>query len=81
MCIRDSFVITAGSFEASNNSKTVLTSLDIVTTAGSQADVVKAIQTLPGTQQQGTQTGLFVRGGDASEAAVVVLSLIQIRCV
>ena len=34
--------------------------------------MVKAIQTLPGTQQSGTQTGLFVRGGDASEAAVIV---------
>ncbi|MBS1781522.1 MAG: TonB-dependent receptor plug domain-containing protein, partial [Bacteroidetes bacterium] len=46
--------------------------LDIVTTAGSQADVIKAIETLPGTQKQGTQNGLFVRGGDASEAAFVV---------
>jgi hypothetical protein len=64
--------VTAGSFEASGNGKTVLQPLDIVTTAGAQADIVKAIQTLPGTQQQGTQTGLFVRGGDASEAAVVV---------
>lgn len=68
----DEVVVTAGSIEASDKGKTVLNSLDIVTTAGSQADVVKAIQTLPGTQQQGTQTGLFVRGGDASEAAFVV---------
>ncbi|WP_276132704.1 TonB-dependent receptor [Polluticoccus soli] len=72
----DEVVVTAGSFEASDKGKTVLSSLDIVTTAGSQADVVKAIQTLPGTQQQGTQTGLFVRGGDASEAAFVVDGLI-----
>ncbi len=64
--------ITAGSFDAGNSSKTVLKPLDIITTAGANADVVRAIQTLPGTQQQGTQTGLFVRGGDASEAAVVV---------
>lgn len=73
----EDFVITAGSFEASDKNKTVLTPLDIVTTAGSQADVVRAIQTLPGTQQQGAQTGLFVRGGDASEAAVVVDGLIS----
>lgn len=72
----ENFVITAGSYEASNNNKTVLTSLDIVTTAGSQADVVRAIQTLPGTQQQGTQAGLFVRGGDAGEAAVIVDGMI-----
>ncbi|MBS1772568.1 MAG: TonB-dependent receptor [Bacteroidetes bacterium] len=68
----DDVTITAGSFEASDKNKTILTPLDVVTTAGSQADVVRAIQTLPGTQAQGAQTGLFVRGGDASEAAVVV---------
>jgi len=69
----DQVVITAGSFEASNDKdKTVLKPLDIVTTAGANADVVKAIETLPGTQQTGTDNGLFVRGGDASEAAIVV---------
>ncbi|MEI8278219.1 MAG: TonB-dependent receptor [Bacteroidota bacterium] len=73
----ESVTVTAGSFEASNErDKTVLKPLDIVTTAGANADIVKAIQTLPGTQQQGTQTGLFVRGGDASEAAMVVDELI-----
>ena len=65
--------ITAGSFEATNDkTKTVLKPLDIVTTAGANADVVKAIETLPGTQQTGTENGLFVRGGDASEAAIIV---------
>ena len=69
--------ITAGSFEASNDKdKTVLKPLDIVTTAGAQADVVRAIETLPGTQKQGTQNGLFVRGGDASEAAFIVDGLV-----
>lgn len=66
-------VISAGAFEASNDkNKAMLSTMDIVTTAGANADVVRAIQTLPGTQQQGTQTGLFVRGGDASEAAAIV---------
>ncbi len=65
--------ITAGSFDASNDrTKTVLKPLDIVTTAGANADVVKAIETLPGTQQTGTENGLFVRGGDGSEAAILV---------
>jgi hypothetical protein len=65
--------ITAGSFEASNDKdKTVLKPLDIVTTAGAGADVVKAMKTLPGTQHEGTENGLFVRGGDASEAAILV---------
>ncbi|MGN6566625.1 MAG: TonB-dependent receptor [Flavipsychrobacter sp.] len=66
-------VITAGSFDASNDKdKTVLKPLDIVTTAGTQADVVKSMETLPGTQKQGAENGLFVRGGDASEAAILV---------
>lgn len=69
----DGVTVTAGAFEAgTDKGKTILSSLDIVTTAGSQADVVRAIQTLPGTQQQGTQSGLFVRGGDATEAAIIV---------
>ena len=73
----DGVTITAGAFEAgTEKGKTILSPLDIVTTAGTQADVVRAIQTLPGTQQQGTQTGLFVRGGDASEAAIVIDGLI-----
>lgn len=65
--------ITAGSFDASNDkAKTVLKPLDIVAMAGSNADVVKAMEMLPGTQKTGTENGLFVRGGDASEAAVLV---------
>jgi hypothetical protein len=68
----DVVTITAGSFDANDRNKTVLKPLDIVTTAGSGADVVKAMQYLPGTQQAGTENGLFVRGGDASEAAVII---------
>jgi hypothetical protein len=73
----DMVVITAGTFDANNDKgKTVLKPLDIVTTAGSGADVVKAMQMLPGTQQTGPDNGLFVRGGDANEAAVIVDEMI-----
>lgn len=42
-------VITAGAFEASDQKKgTVLNSLDIVTTAGSNGDSYGALKTLPG---------------------------------
>ena len=68
----EAVVITAGSFSASDRNKTILKPLDIVTTAGANADVVKAIETLPGTQQTGTDNGLFVRGGDASELSILV---------
>src|SRR5690606_16945123 len=75
--VLDGVTVTAGAYEAgTDKNKTVLSTLDIITTAGSQADVVRAIQTLPGTQQQGTQTGLFVRGGDASEAAIIIDGMI-----
>ena len=65
--------ITAGSFEASDKKKgTVLTSLDIVTTAGSNADITTALKTLPGTQQVGESEGLFVRGGSATESKIFI---------
>lgn len=66
-------VITAGTFEASDRKRaTVLRSLDIVTTAGQQADVVAALKTLPGAQQIGEQEGLFVRGGTGAETKVFI---------
>ena len=69
-------VISAGAFTVSDNGKTVLKPMDIMTTAGADADVVKTMQTLPGTQQPGANTGLYVRGGDAAEAAILVDELI-----
>lgn len=69
----DQVSITAGSFgSADGTQKTVLEPLDIVTTAGSGADPIAAMQMLPGVQKNGTQSGMMVRGGDASEAAIVV---------
>lgn len=65
--------ITAGSFEASDKKKgTVLTSLDVVTTAGGQGDITGALKTLPGTQQVGESEGLFVRGGSATESKIFI---------
>jgi outer membrane cobalamin receptor len=65
--------ITAGSFEASDEKKAViLTSLDIVTTAGASADVAGALNTLPGTQTVGEDGRLFVRGGAAYETRTFI---------
>ncbi len=65
--------ITAGSFEASDKKKgTVLSSIDIVTTAGSNGDITGALKTLPGTQQVGEAEGLFVRGGSAVESKIFI---------
>lgn len=71
--VLDEVVISAGTFEAGDKSKnTVLNSLDIVTTAGSNADIVAALQTLPGTQTVGESGRLFVRGGEADETQTYV---------
>jgi outer membrane receptor for ferrienterochelin and colicin len=62
-------MVTAGSFEAGDSKRaaTVLTSIDVATTAGSNADITAALKTLPGAQQIGNQDGLFVRGGTGEE--------------
>ncbi len=66
-------VITAGTFEASDESKNeVLRPLDIVTTAGATADIAGALNTLPGTQTVGEEGRLFVRGGDAYETTTFI---------
>ena len=70
--VLETVTITAGSFASGGRAATVMSPLDIVTTAGSNGDVVKAMQMMPGTQQNNTDNGLFVRGGDAYEAAVIV---------
>ncbi len=65
-------IISAGSFEASDEKKSViLRPLDIVTT-GASADIYSALSTLPGTQKIGETEGLFVRGGSASETKTVI---------
>ena len=65
--------ITAGSFEASDKKRgTILKPLDIVTTAGANADMIGALKTLPGIQQTNDQNGLFVRGGTGAETKVFI---------
>ncbi|SFA70369.1 Outer membrane cobalamin receptor protein [Flavobacterium swingsii] len=69
----DAVVISAGTFRAGDNSKiTALKAMDIYTTAGSNANIVAAMQTLPGTQKVGEDGRLFVRGGEADETQTYV---------
>ncbi|WP_374165921.1 carboxypeptidase-like regulatory domain-containing protein [Arcticibacter sp. MXS-1] len=64
----DAVQINAGTFEAGDKKRgTVLNSLDIATTAGANADIFSALQTLPGAQTSFAESGLFVRGGSAAE--------------
>ncbi|WP_299128440.1 TonB-dependent receptor [uncultured Winogradskyella sp.] len=69
----DAVIISAGTFEASDNSKvSVLKPLDVVTTASALGDFVGALQTLPGTSNNAEDGRLFVRGGDASETQIFI---------
>lgn len=66
-------VVSAGSFEASDKKRnTLLKPVDIVTTAGQQADIVAALKTLPGAQQVGETEGLFIRGGSGAETKIFI---------
>ncbi|MEJ7665878.1 MAG: hypothetical protein WKG07_43365 [Hymenobacter sp.] len=57
-------MITGGAFEASDERRAaVLKPLDMLTTAGANADIAAALNTLPGTTRVGEEGKLFVRGG------------------
>lgn len=69
----EAVTITAGSFEANDEKRmTVLNPLDIVTTAGANADIAATLQTLPGAQRVGESEGLFIRGGSAEESKIII---------
>lgn len=66
-------VIAAGTFEASDERKaTILSPLDIVQNPVAAGDLYGAIQTMPGVTQVGDETGIFVRGGEASETKTII---------
>ena len=46
--------------------------LEVVRTAGSAADLMRALQVLPGVVQADEGAGLYVRGGDTSEVLVLL---------
>lgn len=61
-------VINSGDFEASDKATGAsLTPMDVFTVAGNNADLALGLRSLPGAQQVGEQSGLFVRGGTGEE--------------
>lgn len=65
--------ISAGTFEAGDKKKAVaVSSLDMVTTAGSSGDVYGALRSLPGTTTVGESGKLFVKGGDSRESKTFI---------
>ena len=64
--------VVASRYAASDERGATLTTLDVVSTPGTNADVARAIQTLPGVQQVDEGTGLYVRGGDYTETHILL---------
>jgi hypothetical protein len=67
-------VITAGMIEATNDRLlTLVKPTDVLSNASSTGDLVGAFQNFPGVQRNGgDESGLFVRGGDATETMMVI---------
>ncbi len=69
----DEVVIQAGLLQAGDKGKnTVMTPLDIVTTAGSMGNIFGALATLPGAQVAGENGRLMVHGGSAAETQTYI---------
>lgn len=69
----DAVVLSAGTFQAGDNSKVnALKPLDVVTTASALGDFVGALQTLPGTATVAEDGRLYVRGGEAEETQIFI---------
>ncbi len=66
-------VFLAGSMRAkSNTNVSMLSALDVVTTASALGDAIGAFQTLPGTNAVGEDGRLFIRGGEANESSIYI---------
>ncbi|WP_196889451.1 TonB-dependent receptor [Aureivirga sp. CE67] len=64
--------LDAGKLKSGVAENAVMSPIDVVTTAGSAGDFVAALQTLPGTQTNGEDGRLFIRGGDAGETQIFI---------
>ncbi len=69
----DECVVAASAFTISDDPKALaVRTLDVVTTPGAAADVLHAIQTLPGVCTVDEGAGLYVRGGDVNETTMLL---------
>lgn len=65
-------MVTASSFTSGSEEGVTLSALEVVTIPGAAADIFRAIQSFPGAQQVDEGAGLFIRGGDVAETAVIL---------
>ena len=65
--------ITAGNYgTGKSETAVVMSSLEMVTTAGSLGDINAAMRSLPGTSNNGESGKLFVHGGDGNETGTYI---------
>jgi hypothetical protein len=73
----DEVVITAGTFEASDEKKSaVLSTLDMATNSHGFGDIYMALNSLPGTSTADDEGGLLVRGGERYETKTFIDGLL-----
>jgi hypothetical protein len=65
-------IVHAAAVGAAPDARLALRPLDVVRTAGAQADLMRALAVLPGVVHVDEGAGLFVRGGDVSETLVLL---------
>ncbi len=65
-------VVAAGEYTLGGGRTATLTPLQVVQTPGAAANIMRALQTLPGPQGVDEGSGLFVRGGDVTETRVLI---------
>jgi Carboxypeptidase regulatory-like domain/TonB-dependent Receptor Plug Domain len=70
--ITDTVTVTAPRAPSPPASGFAMRPLDVVRTPGAAADLMRALQTLPGVAQIDEGAGLYVRGGDTSEVLVLL---------
>jgi len=68
--VREQIIVTAPSPEEAVARPFLLQPVQVYRTPGADADVFRALQTLPGVSAPDDAAGLFVRGGDVSEVLV-----------
>lgn len=64
--------VTASAITTGSGVQATLSTVDVLTTPGSAADLYRAIQTFPGTAVSSDDADLYVRGGDAEETLTFV---------
>lgn len=65
-------VVTVSTYTTGEDETVTLTPLEVVTTAGTAADIFRALKTFPGVANVDGGAGLFVRGGDVGETVILL---------